>query len=169
MVRSLLMGTARLATVVSQGPMYVTFPASERDVIACKSGGKNEHLPIHIKLADGTIYSHPGITSFIGRPGRRAGYVGNPPTNWWVHRNCALILLGCGTPVLLARSRGAISPAYMEVGLGAACHVRQPRSPSRPRSSAAIGRHDGGKLSVALSSSSPRALARWRSRSRSAR
>jgi hypothetical protein len=65
MVRSLLMGTARLATVVSQGPMYVTFPASERDVIACKSGGKNEHLPIHIKLADGTIYSHPDITSFI--------------------------------------------------------------------------------------------------------
>ena len=47
---------------------------------------------------------------------------------------------------------GAISPAYMEVRLGAARHARQPRSPPRPSSSVAIGRHDGGKVSVALSS-----------------
>jgi membrane fusion protein, multidrug efflux system len=62
--------SGRLATIVSQDPIYVTFPASERDVIEYKhrlaaSGGKNQHLPIHIKLPDGTIYQHPGITNFL--------------------------------------------------------------------------------------------------------
>ena len=62
--------SGKLATIVSQDPIYVTFPVSERDVIAYKhrlaeSGGKNQHLPIHIKLPDGTIYGHPGITNFL--------------------------------------------------------------------------------------------------------
>jgi membrane fusion protein, multidrug efflux system len=62
--------SGRLATIVSQDPIYVTFPASERDVIAyrhrlAESGGKNQHLPVHIKLPDGTIYNHPGITNFL--------------------------------------------------------------------------------------------------------
>jgi len=60
----------KLATIVSQDPIYVTFPVSERDVIAYKhrlaeSGGKNQHLQIHIKLPDGTIYDQPGITNFL--------------------------------------------------------------------------------------------------------
>jgi membrane fusion protein, multidrug efflux system len=60
----------KLATIVSQDPIYVTFPVSERDVIAYKhrlaeSGGTNQHLPIHIKLPDGTIYGHPGTTNFL--------------------------------------------------------------------------------------------------------
>ena len=62
--------SGRLATIVSQDPIYVTFQASERDVITYKhrlaeSGGKNEHLPIHIRLPDGTIYQHAGITNFL--------------------------------------------------------------------------------------------------------
>jgi membrane fusion protein (multidrug efflux system) len=62
--------SGKLATIVSQDPIYVTFPVSERDVIAYKhrlaeSGGKNQHLPIHIKLPDGTVYGHPGITNFL--------------------------------------------------------------------------------------------------------
>jgi len=62
--------SGRLATIVSQDPIYVTFEASERDVINYKhrlaqSGGKNQHLPIHIKLPDGTIYQHAGITKFL--------------------------------------------------------------------------------------------------------
>jgi membrane fusion protein, multidrug efflux system len=62
--------SGKLATIVSQDPIYVTFPVSERDVIAYKhrlaeSGGTNQHLPIHIKLPDGTIYGHPGITNFL--------------------------------------------------------------------------------------------------------
>ncbi|MGA7600461.1 MAG: efflux RND transporter periplasmic adaptor subunit [Pseudolabrys sp.] len=59
-----------LATIVSQDPTYVTFQPSEADVIAYKhrlaeSGGKNPHLTIHIKLPDGTIYPHPGLTNFL--------------------------------------------------------------------------------------------------------
>lgn len=59
-----------LATIVSQDPIYVTFQPSEADVIAYKrrlmeSGGKNQHLTIHIKLPDGTIYPHPGLTNFL--------------------------------------------------------------------------------------------------------
>jgi membrane fusion protein (multidrug efflux system) len=62
--------SGKLATIVSQDPIYVTFQASERDVINYKhrlaaSGGKNQHLAIHVKLPDGTIYQHPGITNFL--------------------------------------------------------------------------------------------------------
>ena len=59
-----------LATIVSQDPIYVTFQPSEADVIAYKrrlaeSGGKNPHLTIHIKLPDGSIYPHPGLTNLL--------------------------------------------------------------------------------------------------------
>jgi membrane fusion protein, multidrug efflux system len=59
-----------LATIVSQDPIYVTFPASEADVIAYKqriaaSTDKNPHVTIHVKLPDGTIYPHPGLTNFL--------------------------------------------------------------------------------------------------------
>jgi len=59
-----------LATIVSQDPIYITFQPSEADVIAYKrrlaeSGGKNPHLTIHIKLPDGSIYSHPGLTNLL--------------------------------------------------------------------------------------------------------
>jgi membrane fusion protein, multidrug efflux system len=59
-----------LATIVSQDPIYVTFQPSEADVIAYKrrlaeSGNKNPHLTIHIKLPDGTIYPHPGLTNLL--------------------------------------------------------------------------------------------------------
>ncbi|HXW28133.1 MAG TPA: efflux RND transporter periplasmic adaptor subunit [Xanthobacteraceae bacterium] len=62
--------SGRLATIVSQDPIYVTFQASERDVINYKqrlaeSGGKTQHLPIHIRLPDGNIYQHAGITNFL--------------------------------------------------------------------------------------------------------
>ena len=59
-----------LATIVSLDPIYVTFPASEADVIAYRqrvaaSADKNPHVTIHIKLPDGTIYSHAGQTNFL--------------------------------------------------------------------------------------------------------
>jgi len=59
-----------LATIVSLDPIYVTFPASEADVIAYRqrvaaSADKNPHVTIHIKLPDGTIYSHSGQTNFL--------------------------------------------------------------------------------------------------------
>ena len=59
-----------LATIVSQDPIYVTFQASEADVIEYKrriaaSADKNPHVTIHIKLPDGTIYSRPGRTNLL--------------------------------------------------------------------------------------------------------
>jgi membrane fusion protein (multidrug efflux system) len=60
--------SGRLATIVSQDPIYVIFQASERDVLGYKrrlAGSNNQHLPIHIKLSDGTIYGHAGITNFL--------------------------------------------------------------------------------------------------------
>jgi membrane fusion protein (multidrug efflux system) len=59
-----------LATIVSQDPIYVTFPASEADIIEYKrrvaaSADKNPHVNVHIKLPDGSEYSHPGITNFL--------------------------------------------------------------------------------------------------------
>jgi membrane fusion protein (multidrug efflux system) len=62
--------SGRLATIVSQDPIYVTFQASERDVLAYKrrlaeSGDKNPHVTIHLKLPNGTIYEQPGISNFL--------------------------------------------------------------------------------------------------------
>jgi membrane fusion protein (multidrug efflux system) len=62
--------TGRLATIVSQDPIYVTFQASEADIIEYRhrvaaSADKNPHVTIHIKLPDGTIYSRPGLTNFL--------------------------------------------------------------------------------------------------------
>jgi membrane fusion protein, multidrug efflux system len=59
-----------LATIVSQNPIYVTFQASEADVIEYKhriaaSADKNPHVTIHIKLPDGSIYPHPGLTNLL--------------------------------------------------------------------------------------------------------
>jgi membrane fusion protein, multidrug efflux system len=57
--------SGRLATIVSQDPIYVTFPASERDVIAYKRRLAESGGIVHIKLPDGTIYGHPGLTNFL--------------------------------------------------------------------------------------------------------
>jgi membrane fusion protein (multidrug efflux system) len=62
--------SGKLATIVSQDPIYVTFQASEADIIEYKrkvaeSADKNPHVTIHIKLPNGAIYPHPGITNFL--------------------------------------------------------------------------------------------------------
>ena len=59
-----------LATIVSQDPIYVTFPVSEADIIAYKrrvadSPDKNPHVTVHLKLPDGTTYPRPGVTNFL--------------------------------------------------------------------------------------------------------
>jgi membrane fusion protein, multidrug efflux system len=59
-----------LATIVSQDPIYVIFPVSERDVIAYRarvanSPDKTPHVTIHIKLPNGTEYPLPGVSNFL--------------------------------------------------------------------------------------------------------
>jgi membrane fusion protein (multidrug efflux system) len=62
--------SGKLATIVSQDPIYVTFPASEADIIEYKrkvaaSADKNPHVTLHIKLPNGTVYQYPGVTNFL--------------------------------------------------------------------------------------------------------
>jgi membrane fusion protein (multidrug efflux system) len=62
--------SGNLATIVSQDPIYVTFQASEADIIEYKhriaaSADKNPHVTLHIKLPDGVIYQYPGVTNFL--------------------------------------------------------------------------------------------------------
>src|SRR6516165_3216372 len=62
--------SGKLATIVSQDPIYVIFQPSERDVISYKrriaaSTEKNPHVTVHIKLPDGSMYPHAGETNFL--------------------------------------------------------------------------------------------------------
>ena len=62
--------SGKLATIVSQDPIYVIFQASERDVIDYKrrvaeSADKNPHVTVHIQLPNGSVYPHPGLTNFL--------------------------------------------------------------------------------------------------------
>jgi membrane fusion protein (multidrug efflux system) len=63
-------GSGRLATIVSQDPIYVLFQASERDVLdysqrPAESSGKDAHVTVHIRLPNGTEYPHPAVTNFL--------------------------------------------------------------------------------------------------------
>ena len=62
--------SGKLATIVSQDPIYVTFQASEADIIeyrrrVAETADKNPHVTVHIKLPDGVIYPYPGVTDFL--------------------------------------------------------------------------------------------------------
>jgi membrane fusion protein (multidrug efflux system) len=62
--------TGVLATIVSQDPIYVTFQASEADVVEYRkrvaaSKDQDPHVTVHIRLPDGSIYAEPGLTNFL--------------------------------------------------------------------------------------------------------
>jgi membrane fusion protein, multidrug efflux system len=61
--------SGRLATIVSQDPIYVIFQVSQRNVLEYRrrvaQSDSNTHLTVHIKLPDGTPYPHPGLTNFL--------------------------------------------------------------------------------------------------------
>jgi len=62
--------SGKLATIVSQDPVYVLFQASERDVLDYKrkileSGNKNGQVRIRIKLPNGSLYPHSGVNDFL--------------------------------------------------------------------------------------------------------
>lgn len=57
-----------LATVVSQDPMYVTFPVSQRDYQAAqKEEGRVDlsNVEVRIKFPDGSVYSEVGRINFV--------------------------------------------------------------------------------------------------------
>jgi membrane fusion protein (multidrug efflux system) len=61
--------SGKLATIVSQDPIYVIFQVSQRDVLDYRrrvaESDKNTHANIHIKLPNGTEYPHAGLTNFL--------------------------------------------------------------------------------------------------------
>lgn len=57
-----------LATVVSQDPMYVTFPVSQRDYLEAQKQEKVTDLSnveVRIKFSDGTVYDQVGRINFV--------------------------------------------------------------------------------------------------------
>ena len=62
--------SGRLATIVSQDPIYVTFQVSQRNLLdyfrrRAEDPGKNTHVNVRIKLPNGTIYPHAGVSDFL--------------------------------------------------------------------------------------------------------
>src|SRR5437660_2405216 len=64
------LSSGKLATIVSQDPIYVTFQVSQRNLLdyfrrRAEDPGKNTHVNIRIKLPNGTIYPHAGMSDFL--------------------------------------------------------------------------------------------------------
>lgn len=60
--------SGKLATIVSQDPIYVVFQSSERDILEHKrriAEYKDGHVKVHIRLPNGTVYPHAGLTNFL--------------------------------------------------------------------------------------------------------
>ena len=59
-----------LATIVSQDPMYVTFPVTQRQLLAVRkdaagaSGGPRD-IAVGVRLADGSLYDESGRLNFV--------------------------------------------------------------------------------------------------------
>jgi membrane fusion protein (multidrug efflux system) len=57
-----------LATIVSQDPIYVTFPVTQREILTVRKGqgaGAAAHYVIYLQLADGSRYAQPGKLNFF--------------------------------------------------------------------------------------------------------
>jgi membrane fusion protein, multidrug efflux system len=58
-----------LTTIVSQDPMYVSFPVSQRELLQAqlsgKLGSRTDSVKIKIRFADGTTYKEEGTVNFV--------------------------------------------------------------------------------------------------------
>ncbi|MBX9823562.1 MAG: efflux RND transporter periplasmic adaptor subunit [Xanthobacteraceae bacterium] len=60
--------TGALTTIVSQDPMYVTFPVSQRDFLRAQQTGSRpnlQDLKVRLRYADGTEYAETGTLNFV--------------------------------------------------------------------------------------------------------
>jgi membrane fusion protein (multidrug efflux system) len=61
-------GSGTLTTIVSQDPMYVSFPVSQRDFLKARETGTKTDvgaIKAQLRFADGTIYDQTGRINFI--------------------------------------------------------------------------------------------------------
>ncbi len=57
-----------LTLIVSQDPMYVTFPVSQRDLLQAQVSGRAAELKdikVRVRFANGSMYQHEGTLNFI--------------------------------------------------------------------------------------------------------
>jgi membrane fusion protein (multidrug efflux system) len=57
-----------LTTIVSQDPMYVTFPVSQREFLRAQQGGQRPDvasIKVRLRFADGSEYAHGGNINFV--------------------------------------------------------------------------------------------------------
>jgi len=57
-----------LTVIVSQDPMYVTFPVSQREFLRAQQTGKSvdvTSIKASLRFGDGTAYKHPGKINFV--------------------------------------------------------------------------------------------------------
>jgi membrane fusion protein (multidrug efflux system) len=57
-----------LTLIVSQDPMYISFPVSQRELLQAQLSGQGldpKNVKIKIRFADGTTYKHEGTVNFI--------------------------------------------------------------------------------------------------------
>ena len=57
-----------LTTIVSQDPMYVTFPVSQREFLLAAQTGRPadaKNIKVQIRFSDGSIYDHVGEINFV--------------------------------------------------------------------------------------------------------
>ncbi|HKA72013.1 MAG TPA: efflux RND transporter periplasmic adaptor subunit [Xanthobacteraceae bacterium] len=57
-----------LTTIVSQDPMYITFPVSQRELLRAREARHDVHpkdLKVRIRFSDGTVYDQVGLINFL--------------------------------------------------------------------------------------------------------
>jgi membrane fusion protein (multidrug efflux system) len=57
-----------LTTIVSQDPMYVTFPVSQREFLRAQESGRRtdvKSIKVRIRFSDGTTYDQTGTVNFV--------------------------------------------------------------------------------------------------------
>lgn len=58
--------TGPLATIVSQDPIYVGFPVTQREILEYRKEKNNPaEIVVYVQLADGSRYAHPGRLNFL--------------------------------------------------------------------------------------------------------